>query len=71
MNDAMTFDRAEAARRLGVTESWLKAHRDEVPYVRVGAFRRYTQAGLESYLRAQAVDPLAPTPRSHRVRSTR
>jgi len=63
----MTFDRAEAARRLGVTESWLKAHRDEVPHIKVGAFRRYDQACLDAYLEAQRKDPLARSVRSRRA----
>lgn len=64
---AMTFDRAEAARRLGVTESWLKSHRDEVPYIQVGAFRRYDQACLDAYLAQQRKDPLARSARSRRA----
>lgn len=68
MSDAMTFDRAEAARRLGVTESWLKSHRDEIPYIRVGRFRRYDQACLDTYLAQQRKDPLARSTRSRRTR---
>lgn len=51
------FDAAEAARRLGVTLSWLKEHRHEVPFVRIGRFRRYTQAHLDAYLARVTVDP--------------
>ena len=58
------LDRAEAARQLGVTESWLEAHRDEVPYIRVGRARKYTVALLERYVAKQTVDPLAPSARS-------
>lgn len=67
VNEAMTFDRKEAARRLGVTESWLKSHRDEVPFIKVGAFRRYDQACLDAYLAAQRIDPLARSARSRRA----
>jgi len=51
------FDRAEAARRLGVKPSWLRDHRGEVPYRRIGNFVRYTQADLETYLARIARDP--------------
>lgn len=51
------FDRSEAARRLGVTPAWLRAHLDEIPYIRMGRFRRYRQADLDAYLARKAVDP--------------
>lgn len=51
------FDRAEAARRLGVKESWLRDHRNEVPFVRVGRFIRYTQACIDAYIDRCTVDP--------------
>lgn len=51
------FDRAEAARRLGVKESWLRDHRNEVPFVRMGRFIRYTQEGLDAYVDRNTVDP--------------
>lgn len=51
------FDANEAARRLGVTPSWLREHRREVPFVRIGRFRRYTQAHLDAYLARNTVDP--------------
>lgn len=50
------FDRAEAARRLGVKESWLRDHRNDVPFVRMGRFIRYTQGCLDAYLDRQTVD---------------
>jgi hypothetical protein len=67
------FDRAEAARRLGVRESWLRQHRDEVPFRRVGRFVRYTQADLDTYLERTSIDvhPLAPSARSRSGRPTR
>lgn len=60
------FGPEEAARRLGVPVSWLKTHRDEVPHVRMGRFRRYTQAHLDAYIARQTVEPkpYAPTARS-------
>lgn len=62
------FGPDEAARRLGVTVWWLKEHRNEVPFVRVGRFRRYTQAHLDDYIRRNTVDPsaYAPSKRSRR-----
>jgi hypothetical protein len=60
------FDRAEAARRLGVTEAWLKTHRDEVPYIQVGRHRRYDQACIDAYINAQRRDPFARSARSRR-----
>lgn len=51
------FDRAEAARRLGVKESWLRDHRNEVPFVRLGRFIRYTQACIDAYIDRRTVDP--------------
>ena len=59
------FDRAEAARRLGVKPSWLRDHRGEVPYRRIGNFVRYTQADLETYIaKHSTTDPLARSTRS-------
>lgn len=60
------FDRAEAARRLGVTESWLRAHKDEVPHLRIGRRVRFTQDCLDDFLAARRVDPLARSQRSRR-----
>jgi hypothetical protein len=64
----LTFDRAEAARRLGVTESWLRAHRDEVPYIKVGRQRRYDQRCIDAFIESQRRDPLARSARSRRGR---
>lgn len=60
------FDAREAARRLGVTPSWLKEHRHEIPFVRIGRFRRYTQAHLDAYLQRVTVNanPLGRSSRS-------
>lgn len=60
----LTLSRAEAAARMGVSESWLANHRDEVPYVKVGRQRRYTVEDLTAYLDSQRVNPLARSPRS-------
>jgi excisionase family DNA binding protein len=62
------FDASEAARRLGVTDSWLREHRHEVPFIRMGRFRRYTQAHLDSYLARRTVDP-DPLARSERSKA--
>lgn len=62
------FSAPEAARRLGVTESWLREHRHEVPFVRIGRFRRYTQAHLDAYLTRMTVDP-DPLGRSSRSKA--
>lgn len=50
------FDTKEAARRLGVTVTWLRDNRDEVPHVKVGHLVRYTQSGLDRYIRQNTVD---------------
>jgi len=63
------FGAAEAARRLGVTPSWLREHRHEVPFVRMGRFRRYTQAHLDSYVARRTVDP-DPLGRSQRSKAS-
>jgi hypothetical protein len=70
VTEPMTFDAAEAARRLGVTVWWLKEHRNEVPFVRVGRFRRYTQAHLDQYLTRNTVDPDAYVPSKRSRRKT-
>ncbi len=61
MTDSRTntfaFDTAEAARRLGVTPTWLRDNRDQVPYIRVGRLVRYTQAHLDRYIELNTVDP--------------
>lgn len=62
------FDTTEAARRLGVTTTWLRDHRDQVPYIRVGRLVRYTQAHLDRYIELNTVDPalLRRSPRSRK-----
>lgn len=50
------FDTKEAARRLGVTVSWMRDHRDEVPHIRMGGLIRYTQEHLDRYIRQNTVD---------------
>ena len=62
------FGAAEAARRLGVAPSWLRVHRHEVPFIRMGRFRRYTQAHLNAYLARRTVDP-DPLARSERSKA--
>lgn len=64
--DTDLFDQAEAARRLGQSVRWLKDHRHEIPYVRVGRSRRYSQAHLELYIARHTVDPDAPSKRGRR-----
>jgi excisionase family DNA binding protein len=65
----------EAATYLRVTQDWLrrKASSGEVPSLKIGRSRRFTQTDLDAYIEAQhvvAADPLAQTPAS-RVRRRR
>ncbi|WP_432206281.1 helix-turn-helix domain-containing protein [Cellulosimicrobium cellulans] len=62
------FDTKEAARRLGVTVTWLRDHRDDVPHVRVGRLVRYSQAHLDRYVELNTHDPalLRRSPRSRK-----
>lgn len=64
MDDDILFDQVEAARRLGKTPRWMLEHRHEIPFVRVGRSRKYTQNLLDVYIARQTVDPYAPSKRS-------
>jgi hypothetical protein len=45
-------DAPEAARRLNVTEDWVRRHTDELPFtVRLGRKVRFSVAGLDKYVR--------------------
>jgi len=48
------FDATEAARRLGMTEEFVKirARRGEIPSRLIGRYRRFTQADLDEYVDA-------------------
>lgn len=61
---ALLFDQAEAARRLGTSVRWILDHRHEIPYVRIGRSRMYTQELLDRFIARQTVDPYAPSARS-------
>lgn len=63
------FDTKEAARRLGVTVTWLRDHRRDVPHVKVGRLVRYTQAHLDRYIELNTHDPnlLRRSARSRRL----
>lgn len=70
MDDPL-FDQAEAARRLGKSPRWMLDHRHEIPYVRVGRSRLYSQDLLERYIARQTVDPLAPSARGRSAARSR
>ena len=45
-------DAPEAARRLAVTEDWIRRHTDDLPFtVRLGRKVRFSVAGLDRYIR--------------------
>lgn len=64
MTDEPLFDQTEAARRLGKSARWMLDHRHEVPYIRVGRSRLYSQDLLDRFIARQIVDPYAPSARS-------
>jgi len=63
------FDSKEAARRLGVTVTWMRDHRHEVPHIKVGRLVRYSQANLDRYVELNTHDPnlLRRSARSRRL----
>lgn len=70
MTDRLTLTAAEAAARLGVTEDWLRRHsgpKGDVPSVKMGHARRWTEAGLMAYLERAAQG--APDPMLQSVQS--
>ncbi len=66
MNEPMTYGFADAAARLGVSESWLRheAAARRVPFRRMGRQTRFSQVDLDAIVAAHTV----PTePRLRRV----
>ena len=69
--DTTLFDQTEAARRLGKTARWMLDHRHEIPYVRVGRTRKYSQELLDRFIAQQTVDPYAPSARGRSAARSR
>lgn len=70
MTDRLTLTATEAAARLGVTEDWLRRHSGpagEVPSVKMGHSRRWTEAGLLAYI--ERATQAAPDPMLQSVQS--
>ena len=69
--DEALFDQTEAARRLGKSARWMLDHRHEIPFVKVGRSRKYTQDLLDRYIARQTVDPYAPSARGRSAARSR
>jgi excisionase family DNA binding protein len=70
-DEPLTMTTAEAAARLGVTESWLAAAavRGEVPSRKLRKYRRFTEQDLADYL--ASVREGGDAPRLSRLTRTR
>lgn len=50
MNKEQYLDVRGAAQHLQVKESWIYAHRDELPTIKIGALLRFRLADLDAWM---------------------
>jgi len=71
--DSLTFGVAVAARKLDVSEQWLRvnAANGNVPSLKIGRYRRFTDALIAEYLERCRQDTAAPFAQSAASRARR
>ena len=43
----------EAAKYIGMSESWLNSHLDDIPHVKVGRLNRFIPSKLDSFIKRE------------------